>query len=52
LIHQHALEDGLFNQTVKKAFNKAKTSGRYDNVLRRDWAGMDEDYDIGEKFRN
>ena len=48
LIHQFVLEDGLFNETVKDVYSKARESGLYEKVLRRDWAGYDEDYDMGE----
>ena len=40
--------NGLFNPTIIKAYEKAQQSGLYDNVLRRDWAGKYEDYDMGK----
>lgn len=40
LIHQVALHEGLDNSTVQEAHARAKASGRYNEVLRRDWAGM------------
>ena len=39
LIHQCCLEDGLENQTVIALYETADASGRYEKVLRRDWAG-------------
>ena len=36
-------------KTIIKAYEKAQQSGLYDNVLRRDWAGKYEDYDMGKK---
>jgi len=46
LIHQLALEDGLDNATVKRAYGLAKVTGLYDTVRRRDWAGRDQDFDL------
>ena len=39
LIHQCCLEDGLENQTVEALYERANISGKYEKVLRRDWAG-------------
>jgi len=39
LIHQCCLEDSLDNQTVEVLYEVANASGRYEKVLRRDWAG-------------
>jgi hypothetical protein len=39
LIHQCCLEDGLENRTVEALYERADASGRYEKVLRRDWAG-------------
>lgn len=47
LLHQHALKDGLSNRTILDAYSKAKSSGLYEKTLRRDWAGQDEDTDLG-----
>jgi hypothetical protein len=47
LIHQFALPDGLDNEIVKKLYEEARNSGRYIHTLRRDWAGQEEDYDMG-----
>lgn len=46
LVHQLALPNGLDNDSVKEAYCLAKASGLYDCVRRRDWAGMDKDYDL------
>jgi hypothetical protein len=46
LIHQYCCPDGLDNASVQELYQRAKSSGRYENVLRRDWAGMEEDYDL------
>lgn len=46
LIHQHALDGGLGNGVVKAAFRAAESSGKYESVLRRDWAGKSEDRDM------
>lgn len=46
LIHQHCLEGGLDHKMVERLYQQAKASGKYENVLRRDWAGMEEDYDL------
>jgi hypothetical protein len=46
LIHQHCCPDGLDNASVQELYQIAKSSKRYENVLRRDWAGMEEDYDL------
>jgi hypothetical protein len=46
LIHQYCCPDGLDNASVQELYQTAKSSGRYENVLRRDWAGMEEDYDL------
>lgn len=47
LIHQHALPDGLENRDVKNAFQNAVASGIYERTLRRDWVGLEIDYDMG-----
>mmetsp|Transcript_24039 Transcript_24039/g.51113 ORF Transcript_24039/g.51113 Transcript_24039/m.51113 type:complete len:552 (+) Transcript_24039:132-1787(+) len=39
LIHQCCLEDGLDNRTVEDLYKNAYASGKYEKVLRRDWAG-------------
>jgi hypothetical protein len=39
LIHQCCLEDGLENKTVESLYERADASGKYEKVLRRDWAG-------------
>ena len=39
LIHQCCLEDGLQNRTVEALYERADDSGKYERVLRRDWAG-------------
>lgn len=44
LIHQFAL--GLHNPSVKEAYQKAKRSEKYEQVLRRDWAGLTIDCDL------
>lgn len=41
LLHQFCLENGLENVQVKQAYERAKASGKYDQILRRDWAGLD-----------
>ena len=41
-------DNGLYNITVINAYETAKRSNLYDNVLRRDWAGKMEDYDMGK----
>jgi len=46
LIHQFALQDGLRNAKVLQAYLAAKHSGLYDKTLRRDWAGLDCDWDL------
>jgi hypothetical protein len=46
LIHQYCLEDGLDNLAVEQLYRQARESGKYENVLRRDWAGLTEDYDL------
>jgi hypothetical protein len=46
LIHQFCLD--LDNEKVNQLYEDARYSGRYDQTLRRDWAGLDEDYDMGE----
>lgn len=47
LIHQFALVQGLENPTVQHWYHVARQSGLYEHCLRRDWAGQDEDYDMG-----
>jgi hypothetical protein len=47
LIHQFALEDGLYNEVVLNTFKIACESGLYEETLRRDWAGLEEDSDMG-----
>eukprot|EP00532_Pseudo-nitzschia_australis_P018205 CAMPEP_0168312080 /NCGR_PEP_ID=MMETSP0142_2-20121227/67712_1 /TAXON_ID=44445 /ORGANISM="Pseudo-nitzschia australis, Strain 10249 10 AB" /LENGTH=581 /DNA_ID=CAMNT_0008265027 /DNA_START=250 /DNA_END=1993 /DNA_ORIENTATION=+ len=39
LIHQCCLEDGLQNKIVEALYERADDSGKYERVLRRDWAG-------------
>ena len=39
LIHQCCLEDGLENRTIEALYRTADASGKYEKVLRRDWAG-------------
>lgn len=46
LIHQLALPEGLENPSVKKAHGLAQLSGLYDCVRRRDWAGLEKDFDL------
>jgi hypothetical protein len=46
IIHQFALNDGINNDSVKEVFEGAKKSGLYDQTLRRDWAGFDDDCDM------
>jgi hypothetical protein len=46
LIHQFCLHEGLENTQVAELYKTARSSGRYDQVLRRDWAGMEEDFDM------
>jgi hypothetical protein len=46
IIHQFALTDGLENQRVKKAHGLVIVSGLYDCVRRRDWAGLERDFDL------
>lgn len=46
LIHQFCVEDGLDNDQVSALYRQAQASGRYERVLRRDWAGMDVDHDM------
>lgn len=46
LIHQLILPDGLENIAVKEAFACAKASEKYEQVLRRDWAGKEIDCDL------
>jgi len=44
LIHQECL--GLDHPHVQKLYTEAYKSGRYEEVLRRDWAGRTEDFDM------
>lgn len=44
LIHQECL--GLDNPHVVRLYTEAYKSGRYEEVLRRDWAGKEEDFDM------
>ena len=46
LIHQHALPDGLLNADVQSAYRNADKSGRFEQVLRRDWAGKKVNQDL------
>jgi len=46
LIHQFALPNGLDNSNVKRLHKRAKESGIYDLVLRRDWAKRKQDQDL------
>jgi hypothetical protein len=48
LIHQFALKDGLYNEVVLNTFKIACESGLYEETLRRDWAGLEEDSDMGK----
>uniref|UniRef100_A0A6U2PH21 Uncharacterized protein n=1 Tax=Leptocylindrus danicus TaxID=163516 RepID=A0A6U2PH21_9STRA len=52
LIHQFVLDDGLSNAHVKELYDNAKLSGKYVNVLRRDWAGRDTDRDTAYAMVN
>ena len=44
MIHQHVL--GLQNQRVIDLYQDARRSGRYERVLRRDYAGKEVDHDL------
>jgi hypothetical protein len=44
LIHQFCL--GLDHPVVERLYVEAYKSGRYDKILRRDWAGKDVDFDM------
>jgi hypothetical protein len=44
LIHQFCL--GLDHPEVEQLYVEAYKSGRYEETLRRDWAGKDEDFDM------
>eukprot|EP00980_Cylindrotheca_fusiformis_P011281 scaffold2597_cov116-Cylindrotheca_fusiformis.AAC.9 len=44
LIHQFCL--GLDNISVKRLYERARDSGLYEQTLRRDWAGLDQDFDM------
>lgn len=44
LIHQNCL--GLDCPKVQELYTKATLSGKYERVLRRDWAGKPKDYDM------
>lgn len=44
LIHQFCL--GLDHPEVEELYVEAYKSGRYEETLRRDWAGKDEDFDM------
>lgn len=44
LIHQFCL--GLDNPAVEKLYTEAYKSGKYEEILRRDWAGMEDDFDM------
>lgn len=46
IIHQKILPGGLCNAMVIEIYNIAKESGKYDKVLRRDWALKDIDTDM------
>ena len=48
LTDHDSIDNGLYNATVIDAYETAKRSKLYDNVLRRDWAGKKEDYDMGK----
>jgi len=53
LIHQCCLEDGLENKTVATLYERADASGKYEKVLRRDWAGKTEEkLPMNESFRD
>ena len=47
LIHQFAVPNGLANSKIIDLYHSAKESGLYDEVLRRDWAGLEEETDMG-----
>jgi hypothetical protein len=40
VLHQYCLDGGLENRRVEALYVAAKRSKKYDNVLRRDWAGL------------
>ena len=46
LIHQLVLPYGLDNVLVKEIFHATKRNGRYEAVLRRDWAGNECEVDM------
>ena len=46
LIHQLVLPYGLDNVRVKEIFHATKRNGRYEAVLRRDWAGNECEVDM------
>ena len=48
LIHQFCL--GLDHPKVTQLYETALNSKKYDKVLRRDWAGLKEDYDMGKSI--
>jgi len=50
LIHQQAL--GLDCESVKAAYKIAERSGKYNRVLRRDWAGEAKDHDLSYSMVN
>tara|TARA_B110001450_G_scaffold231851_1_gene234024 strand:- start:185 stop:688 length:504 start_codon:yes stop_codon:yes gene_type:complete len=52
LIHQCCLEDGLDNKIVEALYERATLSGKYETVLRRDWAGRTKyiNDDTGKKI--
>jgi hypothetical protein len=50
LIHQFALSGGLNNKAVETLYKESLNSGLYEHTLRRDWAGQEEDYDMGGFF--
>jgi len=46
LIHQLVLPNGLDNARIVKLYDTMRKSGKYNNVHRRDWAGMDTERDM------
>jgi hypothetical protein len=49
LIHQFCL--GLDHPVVQQLYEQGRQSGNYNKTLRRDWAGLEEDYDMGKLYR-
>jgi hypothetical protein len=46
IIHQLVLPNGLENDRIKRLYIQMRQSGRYECVLRRDWAGLDVETDL------